>query len=183
MLSILAILAAQTFAFAPNSRLWIEGDSNLHPWSCEATRPDAKIEVDTSSPGLARSLTLQVHVDGLDCGSGKMNEKLRDALKLEQFPEIDYRLTSAERVPGQELLIKATGDLTLAGKTRPVTFTVEVKLAADGTAQARGKVDILMSDFGVDPPTALLILKTYDKVTVHFEIRTTPVSSAHAALP
>ena len=69
--------ATTRVAVAPESKLWIEGDSNLHPWSCAATRPESKLEVDLAMPEIARSLDLLVQVDGLECGNGKMNEKLR----------------------------------------------------------------------------------------------------------
>jgi polyisoprenoid-binding protein YceI len=181
MLSLLLI--AQVFAFAPESKLWIEGDSNLHPWSCQATSPEAQIEIDTSAPELARRLSLSLQVNGLECGSGKMNDKLRDALNADTHPVIEYRLTKSERVPGDALQLKATGELTLNGNTRPITFTVDVVLDPDGTARASGSVDILMTDFGVDPPTALIFLKTYDLVTVKFEIHAIPRSGPHASLP
>ena len=66
MLAIMTMLATQMFAFAPGSRLWIEGDSNLHPWTCQATAPDARIEIDKDAPELARALTLLVKVAGLE---------------------------------------------------------------------------------------------------------------------
>jgi hypothetical protein len=33
-------------AVAPESKLWIEGGSNLHGWSCKASSIDAMIDVD-----------------------------------------------------------------------------------------------------------------------------------------
>jgi polyisoprenoid-binding protein YceI len=184
MLTLIPLIAAQILALAPGSKLWIEGDSNLHPWSCSATRPESKIEVDPDSPGIARSLSLLVEVDGLECGNGKMNDKLREALHSDKHPWIEYNLLTAERVPGAALKLRATGELTVAGKTRQVSFLVDVEMAADGTAKARGTVEILMTDFGVEPPSALLgMVKTYDKITVRFEIQTIPFSTAHASAP
>ena len=155
MLMFIPLLAAQVLALAPESKLWIEGDSNLHPWSCAATRPEAKIEVDTGAPEIARSLTLLVRVSGLECGSGKMNEKLQEALKAERHPYIEYTLLRSERVPGNALQLRATGELTIAGQTRPVEFAVDVEMSTDGSAQARGKLEVLMTDFGVEPPHCL----------------------------
>jgi polyisoprenoid-binding protein YceI len=183
MTMLIPLLAAQVLALAPESKVWIEGDSNLHPWSCKATEPEAQIEVDPASAQIAQALTLRVKVAGLDCGEGKMNEKLREALHAEEQPVIEYHLISAERVSAWPLRIKALGSLTIAGATRPVTFTVDVDPGADGVQRARGKVDVLMTDFGVKPPTALMVLKTYDKVTVHFEIRAVPHGVAHASQP
>ena len=35
-------------AVGPDSKLWIEGGSNLHDWSCKASAIDATIDVDES---------------------------------------------------------------------------------------------------------------------------------------
>jgi polyisoprenoid-binding protein YceI len=181
MLMLIPLVAAQILALAPESKVWIEGDSSLHPWSCKATNPVARIEVDPGSAQIAQSLTLRVQVAGLDCGDNKMNEKLREALKFEQHPTIDYRLTRAERLSSKPLKLKASGELTIAGRTLTADFTVDVEMSPDGTEHARGQVDLLMTDFGVEPPTAFLILKTHDEVTVHFDIRTAPRGLAHAS--
>ena len=184
MLAVSILAATQIFAFAPGSKLWIEGDSNLHPWACQATAPEARIEVDKDAPEIARALSLKIQVSGLECGSGKMNEKLRDALNAEQHPTIEYQLTRAERISGEALQLKATGELTINGQTRTVAFLVDVVANPDGTADASGELVIKMSDYGVEPPTAMLgLLKTYDRITVKFEIRTAPrFPDAHASL-
>src|SRR5438270_11774701 len=132
MLSLIPFLAvAQLLAFAPESKLWIEGDSNLHPWTCTATKLDSKIEIDRSAPQLARSLELLVEVDALDCGSGKMNDKMREALKSQKHPYVEFNLLKAEAVAAGKL--KATGELSIAGQTHVVVFQVDVQTAPDGT--------------------------------------------------
>jgi polyisoprenoid-binding protein YceI len=182
MLLIPILAAAQLVGLAAGSRVWIEGDSNLHQWSCKATQPDARIEIDPDAAQIARSLSLRVQVSGLDCGDGKMNDKLRDALKAEQHPVIEYHLIRADRVTAQPLQLKATGALTIAGRTRTVAFTVDVEMGKGGVGKASGRVPILMTDYGVEPPTALLVLKTYDQIVVHFEISTIALA-AQASLP
>ena len=178
---LLTLIAAQALALAPSSKVWIEGDSNLHPWSCKATQADANILVEPNSPQIAQAMDLRVAVKGLDCGDGKMNEKLRDALHSDAHPVIEYHLIRADRVTAWPLRIKALGALTINGTTKPVSFTVDVdNNSPDGAQNAKGKVDILITDFGVEPPSALLVLKTYDKVTVHFEVHAIPRPVAHA---
>jgi len=36
-------------AVAPESKLWIEGTSNLHGWSCKATTLEAAVELDAAT--------------------------------------------------------------------------------------------------------------------------------------
>jgi len=183
LLAQFVVAQGSPFALAAGSRLWIEGDSNLHPWSCKATALEVSVDVDAESAQIARGLTVRVPVAGLECGDGHMNDKLRDAMKADAHPIIEYKLISAERLPGEATKLKATGALTIAGKTREVTFVVDAALAGDGSAQAAGAVPISMTDYGVQPPTALLVLKTYDLVTVKFDIRVMPHLQPHASQP
>ncbi len=81
-----AVSQGAPFALAPESKIWIEGDSNIHPWSCKATRLKANITADVTAEQPARSLALQIPVEALECGSGLMNSNLRKALKAENYP-------------------------------------------------------------------------------------------------
>ena len=36
-------------AVSPESKLWIDGTSNLHEWSCKATSLEATVELDASA--------------------------------------------------------------------------------------------------------------------------------------
>jgi polyisoprenoid-binding protein YceI len=125
---------------------------------------------------LVSELEFQIPVAGIQCGNDTMNGKLRDALGAEKHPMIEYRLTSIQQVPGEGVKLKATGNLSIDGKSPPVTFAVDAAVDADGSVIAIGSVPLKMSSFGVDPPSAMLgILKTYDPVTIKFDIRAVPV--------
>jgi len=47
--------------------------------------------------------------------------------------------------------LTATGDLTIAGVTRPVTVELEAVLG-DGSGQVAGSIPITFADFGVEAP-------------------------------
>ena len=64
--------------------------------------------------------------------------------------------------------VVASGDLTIAGKTNKVDlpFTLTV---SDGKAVLEGKIPLKMTDFGIEPPKALLgTIKTGDEIEVHY---------------
>ena len=114
------------------------------------------------------SVTIRVAVDEIECGKGVMNKKLRDALKSDKNPEVTFVLDSASLEGSGKLA--ATGNLTIAGKTRPVEFEVTEK-TTDAGLNYEGSVDLLMTDFDVKPPTAMLgTMKTKDEVTVSFSV-------------
>ena len=82
-------------AVGPDSKLWVEGGSNLHGWSCKASAIDAAIDVDeafltstTITPTLLKKVTVKVPVRNLKCGHGGMDNNLYKALKADDSPEI-----------------------------------------------------------------------------------------------
>ncbi len=178
LLSQLVIAQGAPYQLNPHSRLWIEGDSNLHAWSCDAKKVDAAIEVDPTAPEMAKGLAVHIPTANIDCGNGGMNGRLRDALKT---PSIDFKLISAERLPGDGVKLKARGSLTIAGVTRIANIYVNGTVQPDGTIRATGSLPMKMSMFGVEPPGALF-LKTYDDITVKFDLSVSQHNAARASL-
>jgi len=165
----------------PDSRLWFEGTSTVRDFRCEATRMDGAVEVDAAKPSIAvvdlqgsvRSVRLDIAVADLDCRNGTMNDHMRKALKADQNPGIAYRMTNYQlQVQGNgEGLAKLEGDLTIAGTTKPVTLDVVVTPGADGTLKVQGSKEIVMTDFGVNPPKLMMgTLKVNPRVVVHFDV-------------
>ena len=170
-----------------DSKLWIEGTSSLHGWSCKATSLDVAIDMDPSyasatdvaaAARLVRSVRVRVPVDKLDCGNGKMNDIMRDALKAKSSPDIGYVLGRFEVAPGSaadSARIDAGGELTIAGVTRPARMTIAVGHMPDGTVRSTATVPVLMTDFGVKPPTAFFgTLRTGNRVLVKFDVLVAP---------
>jgi polyisoprenoid-binding protein YceI len=172
-------------AIGSESKLWIEGGSNLHDWTCKASSIDAAIDVDTAmaktgtvSPTLLQKVQVKVPVRNLKCGNGKMDNNLYKALKANETPEIGYILASFDVVPGEatgSFTLKTVGALTIAGTEKSVQMDVSATRSSDGSIRATGALPLLMTDFGVKPPTALLgTLRTSNKVTVKFELVASP---------
>src|SRR2546423_13979069 len=81
-------------AVGTQSKLWVEGGSNLHDWSCKASSIEAAIEVDeaflkstTASPALLKKVQIKVPVRNLKCGHDGMDNNLYKALKADDTPE------------------------------------------------------------------------------------------------
>ena len=161
----------------PGSRLWIDGDSNVRTWSCEARALETSARARTAEGRAAPSVEaahVAIAVKELRCGDDHMDEKLRDALHVNQYPLIEYALTSAERLPGRsagEYRLKVTGLLAIAGRARNVTMVVLARLEPTGLLRAMGSVPLEMSAFGVEAPTAFLgFLRSKDRIVVRFDL-------------
>lgn len=167
---------------APDSKLWIEGTSNLHGWSCKAEKLEANIELDKAAaaqvslapPKALRRVEVKVPVKSLKCGHGAMDNNLYKALNADAAPEIDYILATFEAAPGDSrdtFTLKTVGTLKIAGKEKSIAMDVVANRMPDGTLTATGVVPVKMTDFGIQPPTAIFgRLKTGDEVKVNFAL-------------
>ena len=182
----------------PESKLWLEGTSNLHAWSCKATALDAAVDVDASytttdvarggisgAAALVKRVEAKVPVRSLKCGHDGMDKNLYKALKAGDASEVHYILGTFNVVPGgtkDSVTVEVAGTLTVADVERPVTMSVTAERLDDGAVRTRAAVPILMTDFGIKPPTALLgTLRTGNKVFVKFELLVGPQTTVAAA--
>lgn len=169
-------------AVSPESKLWIEGTSNLHGWSCKATTLDAAIELDAAAaaqvtvapPKALKKVHVKVPVKSIKCGHGGMDDNVYKALKADETPDISYILATFEAAPGEakdSFTLRTVGTLTIAGKENKVEMDVVATRLPNGSVKATGMVPIKMTDFGIKPPTAIFgRLKTGDEVKVNFEL-------------
>jgi len=185
---------SQQLSYFPSeeSKLWIEGRSNVNEFECEANKYsgeatiyDEQEEDSAFVQSVQERLSLQVdiRVDGFECGKNKMNRDLRDALKSDNFPEITFLFDSAELIempkhPNDPFLVDVKGSLTVAGETRDIHFETRAYYLDIDKVRAIGNTTIRMSDFNVEPPTALLgLIQADDELTVKFDLIATERNS------
>jgi hypothetical protein len=175
-----------------DSRLWLEGTSNVKDWTCKATSMEALIAVDASSVDSQDEATIAKSLRGVDvivpvrmlkCGDRHMEANMYTALKAPAPPAVSYIIADFEisQSADDDLIVQATGKMSVAGVERPVSVRVKTERLPDGTRRARGTVPIRMTDFGIEPPRPWFgVLRTGDKVNVQFEIYVSPQALALA---
>jgi len=197
--ALLSLISAATYAqdariaVSPDSKLWIDGTSNLHGWSCKATALDAAIDLDaavasqiaTAPPKALKRVQVKVPVKSIKCGHGGMDDNLYKALKADDSPDISYILATFEAAPGEakdSFTLHTVGTLTIAGTEKKIEMDIAATRLPDGSVTAKGLVPIKMTDFGIKPPTAIFgRLKTGDEVKVNFELTVGAKAIAAAA--
>ena len=177
-----ASLSAQTrhLELQPDSKLWIEGTSTVHGWKCSTSKINGLFDLGTKGnsvldAGALTRVDVDVPVRSLDCGHGKMNRNMFDALGADAYPSIKYSLIRYELVPGtatkDSATVRAIGSLQISGTTKEVTMDVRARREGQ-IVRAEGKVALLMTDYGVKPPVVMAgLLKTGNQITVNFDIR------------
>lgn len=176
---------------AEESNLWLEGDSTLHGFESEATvikldteirfsgnpqgeRIAAILEKEDNKPKVAE-LVLRVPVKDMKSGIVGLASRLRKTLKYEKHPDIVFRMdgyTVTEAAEGKDVYkITANGTLSLAGEEREVSLDMTAR-QNDEHITIEGEKKLLMTDFGVKPPSLMFgAIKTDDEIIVHWDLK------------
>lgn len=174
------------------STMTITGTSTMHDWTCDIEAMDGVLEAELPgdyAAGVASidRAVIEIPVEAIECGKGRMNRNLRDALKADDYSSIVFQLTAAEitkadtaPVEGGEaawLDVKAAGTLVVAGTMKEVTLDLRGQVLEDGRMRFVGETPVLMTDYAVDPPSFMLgAVKTGDEVVINFDIIAVPQS-------
>jgi polyisoprenoid-binding protein YceI len=137
---------------------------------------EGSLEVDAEEPSRSRGrLTLQAK--SIDTRNADRDAHLRsnDFFAMDEYPEIRFEATGVED-KGDDTY-QVTGDLTIRGVTKPVTFEVDFTGAAiDPWGNTRigleGSTVVNRKDWGVNWNAALEAggVLVSEKVTIEFEI-------------
>lgn len=153
----------------------IHGTSNLHNWVETVGKVTGSAIVNLNDDGSSDLEQIQIKMDvrTIKSDNSTMNNKTYSALKADANPEITFTLEipvkSIKISPGANS-ISASGELTIAGVTKPVTMQVKISMPEHGKLVFLGSQIIKMTDYGVSPPTALFgVLKTGDDITLDFK--------------
>jgi len=155
----------------------LSGTSTLHNWTMNANAfgGEAQFEIKPDSRQLTaiKSLTFSLAVQDLKSGENGLDKNAYKALKTSTYKDIVFKLLSATVVPEKDnkYLIKAHGNLTIAGVTKEVTINVSAVVNENGTITCNGSHQLNMTDYQVKPPTFMLgAMKTGDSITLDFTL-------------
>jgi polyisoprenoid-binding protein YceI len=159
--------------------LSISGTSTMHPYTVStkalkvsAANGSAADIQGLLQPDALQGFELQIPVNTFTSDKDGLTKQMFKAMKADKHPTITFRLGSytVEATAGGAT-VKPKGTLTVAGIERPIDVVLEVTEQA-GRLHVRGTRDLLMTEFGIKPPTMFMgMLKTDDKVTITFELQ------------
>lgn len=129
------------------------------------------LEIDGTT---VQAATIAADMSALTTNDSRRDGRARDALETDQFPQATFVLTSpidlgAEAVSGDPVAVDADGDLTIHGVTKPVTFPLDAQLV-NGTIVVTGTLDVTFSDYGVELPTAPIVLSLDDNGQIELQL-------------
>lgn len=154
------------FKTRPSSEntLKVLGTSTVHDWKSDV---EEFTVTGTINDDEITGLEVSVVTKSITSGKSIMDDKTYEALKAERFATIQFKAQSLKVVNGK---VNGGGDLTIAGVTKPITLSATSVAQAEGF-KISGSTAFKMSDFGINPPTAMFgSLKTADDVSIEFDM-------------
>jgi polyisoprenoid-binding protein YceI len=161
------------------ARVSIAGTSNIHPFTASTT--DVRMSRLVLAPadgdrlnaaakaGGVEAFEIAIRAASLTSPKEGLDKNMHKALKVNAHQDITFRLARLEPAAAANSLT-AVGMLKIAGVEKEVAVPVKVGVNAS-TITVLGDVTLLMTDYGITPPKAMLgMLKTDPKITVTFEI-------------
>jgi hypothetical protein len=163
-----------------SGRVSLAGTSNIHPYTASTTAVRlVRLQVASGvlgpnvwdaivKPGALEAFEIAIPAATLSSPKEGLDKNMHKALKVTEHPDITFRLTRLDAVEPSGAL-RGVGILRIAGVEREVTLALKTARTYVSFT-VTGEVPLLMTDFGITPPKAMLgMLKTDPKVTVTFE--------------
>ena len=161
-----------------SARVSLEGTSNVHAFTASthtviiraieiAGAPAADVLEHVLQPGNLKSFEVSIPAASLTSPKEGIDKNMHKALKAQEHRDIRFRLRALE--PAGDAY-RGVGVLTIAGIEKEVTINLQVERKGAALA-VTGATDLLMTDYGITPPKAMLgMLKTDPKVQIRFEL-------------
>jgi polyisoprenoid-binding protein YceI len=154
-----------------NSSITVSGTSSLHDWDVISNDFTGDMKLKDVLNGKLESLYVNVNSETLKSGKKAMDKKTYKALKTDEFPNVTFSIKSVrseKRIDNSTFEFKLIGNMSLCGVTKSVPLDFLLTLNGE-RINITGSCIIKMTDFEVEPPTALLgTIKTGDQITVKF---------------
>jgi len=172
MFTTASVVKAQSLKIVPqNSTVTIFGTSTIHDWESKVEQTSGELVLNSSKQ--IQTLVVKIPVRSIKSGKGLMDTKTYDAFNADQNPTITFQLSEATplKITGKDIETTLTGNLTMAGVTKKISFKTTGKITGENVYKFIGSVPLKMTDFKMKPPTAMLgTMKTGDAITIKFDV-------------
>jgi len=151
------------------SEVLVGGTSTLHDWESETEQVQGKavLALDKGEVSSIEDLEVRVPVKSIRSGKSAMDKKTHEALEADSHPYIVFNQSSVKSLGPYQVVL--SGDLNIGGVVRKVEL--EAGYSVNGSSVTfSGTLPIKMSDFEIDPPTALMgTIKTGDEIVLNYK--------------
>ncbi|HEY1060670.1 MAG TPA: YceI family protein [Daejeonella sp.] len=170
----------QTFVYH-SGEIEVSGYTNNYNWKMKTDSVVCKALITLHNRQLKAidNLNFTVPVQKLSSPNTYMDRIAHRTLKSYPFDKIYFKYVKSEIQPWDDkdqYLVKATGNLTIAGVTQSIKMDLIATVIKDGTITFSGTHKLKLSTYQVVPKKTLMgTLNTSDDVTVNFVIGVKPL--------
>jgi polyisoprenoid-binding protein YceI len=164
-----------------SGRVSIAGTSNIHEYTASTTAVRVtRVQLASTvtgpnfwdevvKPGAVEAFDVAIAAASLSSPKEGLDKNMHKALKTDAHPDITFRLRRLEPRAGVAGGLRGVGVLQIAGVEREVAIDLTTG-RKDAGLNVHGELQIVMTDFNITPPKAMLgMLKTDPKVTITFD--------------
>jgi len=190
IITLFALLGALHTTVAQNSdvelsleqghEMKIDGTSNVRDWDADINTINATFVLSEFDLSDLSSLTadhfktmeLSIPVEDIESDSGRLTRNLQGYLKVDDHPNITFKMNEIEGVEinGNSADITAKGVINAAGVDYETTMNVTATVN-DGKITISGTQELLMTDFDIEPPTAMLgSIRARDEISIIYSL-------------
>jgi polyisoprenoid-binding protein YceI len=169
-----------------SAKVTITGTTNVHGYTAETSTVrvsalktgafDADLWKLVERPALVEAFAITIPSASLHSTKDGIDKNMHKALKVSEFKEITFRITSLESRGGAGAL-RALGVLTIAGVSKNITLDLAAERTGSNLAIS-GETPLLMTDYGITPPKAMMgMMRTDPKIVIRIELILVPSAS------
>jgi len=171
----------RTLTVQGTPQMKIDGTSNIRDWDADITEMNAtlalqdgeELSLETLTPESFKSLEITVPVGSIESGSRGLTKNIHKYLKEDDYPTITFRLDRITDIVRENdtAIITAVGVINAAGKDNTTIMTVTASMNPDGSINFSGEQELLMTNFDIDPPTAIMgTVRARDEFVVLYDV-------------
>jgi len=164
----------QQIIIHPESKIYLNGVTNINKYECElcnSEKPQVMNLCYTGEDVLAFDQNRYViDVDNFSCESAHMTRDLKKTLRIKKYPHMYLEIE--QLTPGggfEDGLVDLK--IILAGKANTYCLPYSYERIALNTYNVEIKNDFTMTEFDIEPPTALLgLIKVKDHISIKIDL-------------
>ena len=161
------------------AKVTIDGTSNVHAYTASTTALRVtRVELADGvagpgfwdaivKPGSLTAFEIAIPAATLKSAKDDLDKNMHKALNVKEHADITFRLVRVE--PKSAGVVRGIGVVRINGVEKEVALEIKTE-RREAALVVKGETSLLMTDFGITPPKAMLgMLRTDPKVKVTFE--------------
>ena len=160
-----------------SAKITITGTTNVHGYTAATSTVrlvnaklaafDGDLWTLAQKPALVEAFEIAIPAASLKSTKDGIDKNMHKALKTDKFADITFRAKSIEKTANG---VRAIGTLTIAGVGKDVAIDFAVQRTGANLGLA-GELPLVMTDYGVVPPKAMMgMMRTDPKVVIRLEL-------------